>query len=73
MLRGNAYFVGKHWVSLVSVPGKRSAIYYDDALVLVVSDFDLAADRLSMIHRKSTEMISQMISDGFAAPLAKLG
>ena len=49
---GNIYFVGKHWVALVPIPAKRSAMYYDDALALVVSDFDLAADRLSMMHGK---------------------
>ena len=62
---------GSHYV--VSIPGKRSAMYYDDAVALVVLDFDLAADRLLMMHGKSTEMISQMISDGFAAPFADLG
>ena len=35
-----------------------------------MSDFDLAADRLSMMHGQSTEMISQMISDRFAALFA---
>ena len=70
--RCEAYFVGEHWVSLVSIIGKCSAVYYDDAVCLVVSDFDFAADRLSMMHGKSTDMISQMIRDGFDAPLADL-
>ena len=49
---GNIYFVGKHWVALVPIPAKRSAMYYADALAIVVSDVDLAADKLSTIHRK---------------------
>ena len=71
--RGNAYFVGAHWVSLVSNPGKRCSIFYDDALALMVTDYDLATDRLSMMHGKSTEAISQIISDGLAAPSANPG
>ena len=72
VLRFAAYFVDEHWVSLVSIIGKCSAVYYDDGVCLVMSDFDLAADRLSMMHMKSTEMIRQMIRDGFDAPPSDL-
>ena len=75
MCRGVAHTLwantGYHYV--VSNPGKRSAMFYDDALAFLVTDFDLAAKRLSMMHEKLIELTSQMINNRLAAPLADLG